>query len=67
LGYNLSTAEEIWDSSVWEGISTMKYTVKNCPDSPWKKGFEKELIARCVTQHGKPILETTITIKEILG
>ena len=33
----------------------------------WKERIEKELIGKCVIVEGKPQLETTITIKELLG
>ena len=31
------------------------------------ESFQKELISKCVVVRGKPQLETTITIKKILG
>ena len=33
----------------------------------WKERIKKQLIAHCVTVSGKPQLETTITVREILG
>jgi hypothetical protein len=50
---------------------TMRFTVKNCPDSEWKRGFEKELRKRIdLVKKFKPCpasLTEICCFKEILG
>jgi len=42
----------------------MRNNMKNCPDSEWKKGFEKELRE---IQTKRPWLYAEFLAKEILG